>query len=129
AMTVHANFPNAAATEIWYGAALANSLAGSDLGTTTDDINSNFNANLGTPGCLEGSGWYYGLDGNTPAGKINFLDVVMHEIGHGLNFQGFYSLATGAPIAPGYTDIYSSFVYDNASGLAWPQMTNRSEEH
>ena len=107
-----------------YGGALANALAGEDLDPAEDEINSNFNANLGSPGCLETSGWYYGLDGNTPAGMINFLDVVMHEIGHGLNFQGFYSLTTGAPVAPGYTDIYSSFVYDNASGQAWSQMTD-----
>ena len=127
AMTVHANFPNAAATEIWYGAALANSLAGSDLGTTTDDINSNFNANLGTPGCLEGSGWYYGLDGSTPAGKINFLDVVMHEIGHGLNFQGLYTLSPGAPFN-GRHDIYGTFVHDTVSGLDWVDMTNAQRQ-
>lgn len=127
AMTVHANFANAAATEIWYGAALANSLAGTDLGATSDDINSNFNANLGTPGCLETSGWYYGLDGNTPAGKINFLDVVMHEIGHGLNFQGFYTLSSGAPFN-GRHDIYGTFVHDNVSGLDWVDMTNAQRQ-
>lgn len=107
----------------WYGEALANSITGTDLSPGEDEINSNFNANLGTPGCMETSGWYYGLDGNTPAGMINFLDVVMHEIGHGLNFQGFYNLATGAPQS-GYPDIYSSFVFDNVSGLAWTSMSN-----
>ena len=123
ARQIFGDFPNAVAATA-YGGALANALAGEDLDPDEDEINSNFNANLGTPGCLETSGWYYGLDGNTPAGMINFLDVVMHEIGHGLNFQGFYSLSTGAPIAPGYTDIYSSFVFDNVSGQAWAQMTN-----
>ncbi len=107
----------------WYGEALANSIAGEDLSPGEDEINSNFNADLGSPGCLENSGWYYGLDGNTPAGKINFLDVVMHEIGHGLNFQGFHNLGTGAPQS-GFTDIYSSFVFDNVSGKAWNAMTN-----
>ncbi len=123
ARQIFGNFPNAVAATA-YGGALANALAGEDLDPEEDEINSNFNANLGSPGCLETSGWYYGLDGNTPAGMINFLDVVMHEIGHGLNFQGFYTLSTGAPIAPGYTDIYSSFVFDNVSGQAWSQMTN-----
>jgi hypothetical protein len=107
----------------WYGEALANAIAGENLSPAEDEINSNFNANLGTPGCLENSGWYYGLDGNTPSGRINFLDVVMHEIGHGLNFQGFHNLTTGAPNA-GFTDIYSSFVYDNATSKAWNAMTN-----
>lgn len=120
--TVHANFTNSV-PELWYGAALANSRAGSDLSPTNNDISSRFNSNLGTPGCLESSGWYYGLDGATPAGKINFLNVVMHEIGHGLNFQGFYSYTTGAPFS-GRADIYSSFVRDNNTGLAWTAMTD-----
>lgn len=107
----------------WYGEALANAITGTDLTAGEDEINSNFNADLGSPGCMETSGWYYGLDGNTPAGMINFLDVVMHEIGHGLNFQGFYNLATGAPQS-GYPDIYSSFVHDNVSGMDWIAMTN-----
>lgn len=112
-----------AVPDLWYGEALANSIAGEDLSPGEDEINSNFNANLGSPGCLETSGWYYGLDGNTPAGAINFIDVVMHEIGHGLNFQGFYNLATGAGQS-GFGDIYSSFVYDNATSKAWLDMTN-----
>jgi hypothetical protein len=117
----------------WYGNALANALAGSDLSPAVSDedngneIVSRFNSNLGASDCLAGSGWYYGLDGNTPAGQISFLDVVMHEIGHGLNFQGFYSLTTGAPFgtAPNaFPDIYSRNVFDDASGMAWVDMTN-----
>ena len=126
AVTVHANFENSV-PNTWYGAALANSLDGTDLAPDTNDINSNFNSNLGSPGCLENSGWYYGLDGNTPAGRINFLDVVMHEIGHGLNFQGFYSTTTGAPFGTPpnvFPDIYSSNVFDNASNMTWVSMTN-----
>ena len=123
--SVHANFDNGV-PDTWYGNALANALAGEDL-STGNEIQSRFNAKLGASNCLTGSGWYYGLDGNTPAGKINFLDVVMHEIGHGLNFQGFYSLTTGAPFgtAPNaFPDIYSRNVFDDASGKAWVEMTN-----
>ena len=126
ATTVHANFANSV-PNTWYGGALANSLNGADLAPTTNDINSNFNSNLGSTGCLENSGWYYGLDGNTPAGRINFLDVVMHEIGHGLNFQGFYNTSTGAPFgtAPNqFPDIYSRNVFDNASDSNWVDLTN-----
>src|SRR5690606_23270847 len=120
---IFGNFPNADLEDTWYGGALANAIAGEDLAPGEDEINSNFNANLGSPGCLETSGWYYGLDGNTPTGMINFLDVVMHEIGHGLNFQGFYNLTTGAPNG-GYPDVYSSYVFDNVSGLAWTAMSD-----
>ena len=41
----------------WYGEALANAITGTDLSPGEDEINSNFNANLGTPGCMETSGW------------------------------------------------------------------------
>ena len=123
--TVWSDFANGV-PGTWYGNALANALAGTDLSSGPDDdneINSRFNANLGQPNCLAGSGWYYGLDGNTPAGQISFLDVVMHEIGHGLNFQGFYSLSTGAPFL-GLPDIYSMNVLDGNSGMAWTDMTD-----
>ena len=121
--SLHGNHSDDAVLNTWYGAALANAMAGEDLFPDEDEINSNFNSNLGTTGCLESSGWYYGLDGKTPAGRINFLDVVMHEIGHGLNFQGFYNLTTGAPNS-GFPDIYSSHILDNNTGTAWIAMTD-----
>ncbi len=122
ARTIHRDF-SGAVPETWYGAALANTIAGTNLNAAEDEINSNFNANLGTPGCLENTSWYYGIDGNTPPGAINFLDVVMHEIAHGLNFQGFYNVSSGAPQS-GFADIYSRFVLDNNSGMLWTDMTN-----
>lgn len=123
---IFGGFPNAV-IETWYGGALANARSGIDQNPADNDIRSNFNSNLGTPGCLENSGWYYGLDGKTPAGRINFLDVVMHEIGHGLNFQGFYNTATGdvpSSTQPTWGDIYSNNVFDNVSGKTWKSMTN-----
>ena len=38
-----------------------------------------------------------GTDGNTPLGKIDFVTVVLHEIGHGLGFTGSMDVDT----APG----------------------------
>ena len=102
-------------------------IAGVDARPDTGDIDiaSRFNANLGTTGCLEASGWYYGLDGNTPAGSINFLDVVMHEIGHGLGFQGFDDMTTGAFFAGSSPTSIRATCFDNASGQAWTALTNR----
>lgn len=125
ATQIFRDFPNAALAATWYHSALADSVAGVELDTDADiDINSRFNSNLGTPGCLESSSWYYGLDGNTPAGAINFLDVVMHEIGHGLGFQGFDSLTTGAFFA-GFPNVYGANVFDNVSGQAWNSLTDQ----
>src|SRR3546814_16460097 len=67
-----------------------------------------------------------GLDGNTPAGQVSFLDVVMHEFGHGLGFQNFENEAAGTFLA-NRQDIYSVFTFDNTAGKYWTQMT-RSEE-
>lgn len=120
---VNRDFDGAPLPGTWYGGALANAIYRSDGAPGTDEIVSRFNANLGSPGCLETSGWYYGLDGITPPNRINFLDVVMHEIGHGLGFQGFYNTSSGAPFA-GYPDVYSSNVYDNATSKTWISMTN-----
>jgi hypothetical protein len=109
--------------------ALADSLVGFDIQNGVGvDIVSTFNASYGrtnpdgTP-CSPGSGWYYGLDGETPAGLTNFLNVVMHEIAHGLGFSGFGNVSTGAPLA-GFPDIYSRFVFDNNSQRDWYQLTN-----
>jgi hypothetical protein len=111
--------------------ALADALIGVDLDAGTAnagrvDIRSRFNSSYGrtnpdgTP-CSPGSGWYYGLDGNTPAGQTNFFNVVMHEIAHGLGFSGFGNVSTGAPLA-GFQDIYSTFVYDNNSHKGWYEL-------
>ncbi|MDI1253034.1 PA domain-containing protein [Thermomonas sp.] len=113
-----------------YPAALADSLIGQDLSvllnqdpTDPADIFSQFNGDLGKPSCLPGSNWYYGVDGKTPAGSINFLNVVMHEIGHGLGMSGFLSKTTGALYA-GYSDSYTRYAYDNVLNKNFEQMTN-----
>lgn len=108
-----------------YGSALADSLVGYDIfpdPSDPGDIASQFNGNLGLPGCLDGSGWYFGLDGNTPAGKINFLNVVMHEIGHGLGAQGFLNKTSGALIS-GYSDAYTRYAYDNVLNKSFEDLT------
>jgi hypothetical protein len=122
------NFPNAPLLDTFYHAALADSLANMDLypGVPSGaEIVSRFNANLGRPGCLDTSGWYYGLDGNTPANRIAFLDVVMHEIGHGLGFSGFLDKNSGA-LFYGLSDVYTHFAYDNQSSRTFddPAMTD-----
>lgn len=113
-----------------YGSALADSLVGYDIfndPSDPGDITSRFNGNLGLPGCLDGSGWYFGLDGHTPAGKINFLTVVMHEIAHGLGAQGFVNKTNGALISDGvnfYSDPYTQRAYDNVLNLGFEAMSN-----
>lgn len=113
---------------IFHGA-LGNAVSGNNLNpTAATDITSRFNANLGGQNpdgspCMTGSGWYYGLDGNTPDGKINFLDVVIHEIAHGMGFSGFVGYTsgvlgerTGISAYRGYSDVYTNNAIDNLTG-------------
>ena len=94
-------------SDTWYPLALANALAGREVTATNGvHINANFNSNVGTPGCLENSAWYYGLDANEPAGQVNLVAVVLHELAHGLGFAlGPTSVSTGAH-AQGLPSIY-----------------------
>lgn len=77
----------------WYGSPLADALANQDLcGTGTScagapDITARFSSNR--------SDWYFGTDGNPPAGRFDFVSVVLHELGHGLGFFGSLSRDDG----------------------------------
>lgn len=120
-----------------YGSALADAVIGFDLfdyfrslgaipaGYEDDygDIFSQFNGALGSPGCLEGMSWYFGLDGKTPDGQVNFLNVVMHEIAHGLGVQGFLNKSTGS-LPSGLSDPYTYNAYDNVLNKPFESMTN-----
>jgi hypothetical protein len=119
------NLPTGTAADPWRPGALVNALYGSEQNPGAPAINSQFNGALGAANCLAGSGWYYGLDGNTPAGKINFLNVVMHEIAHGLGAAGFLNKTTGALFLGG-PDVYSAKARDNITGMLFsdPTMTN-----
>jgi hypothetical protein len=63
----------------FYVDAIANKRFGRQL-DSSPDIVANFNSSF--------SDWYYGTSGGTPAGKYDFKSVVLHELGHGLGFQG-----------------------------------------
>jgi hypothetical protein len=122
------DFPGATKPGTLYGGALANKLAGFDQ--TVDDANPNgtpqirarFNSNLGLkPDCLPGSPFYLGVD-NNHGDLIDFPTVLLHEMGHGLNFQTFTSGLTGAPFA-GFPSIWDHFLLDNRTNKLWVDMT------
>ncbi len=118
-----ADAPAGAQVNIWYPGSLINAFIGEDASSGVSEMSMSFNGALGTPACLPDGGWYFGLDGNTPIGQNNLLNVMLHEMGHGLGFAGRTSLTTGA-LSGGYNDIYSSFVYDNSNAKAWADLTN-----
>lgn len=135
--TYAANFQGAREADTFYPVALANALRGARLANTNNDIVGRFNARLdGDDDCLRGAGWYYGIDGATPAGQPSFVSTVAHELTHGLGFVSLVALMDAgadragqfprAPSGARYPDIYSSRIQDLsfAGQPFWPELSD-----
>jgi hypothetical protein len=132
AIQVFADFPGAGFADTWYHVALANKLARVDLApgdpnTSADDIRARFNSEIGKPGCLTGTSWYYGLDTGHAANQINLVTVLLHEFAHGLGFSSFANVSDGTYLA-GFSDVYSKFYFDDTTGKTRDQMTNAERQ-
>ena len=103
------DFAGAPLPATWYSIALANAITGVDNDPANPDIQAQFNSSInGSAGCLGGYNWYYGYDGILPVGNyIDYVTVVMHEILHGLGFQSFINVSTGAEFG-GFDDMYEA---------------------
>ena len=126
------DFPGAPLPGVFYPAALADALAGQNLASKSD-ITAQFNSTInGTPGCLGGSYFYYGLDHQLTGHNdgrsyvADLLGVVLHELGHGL---GFVSIVDQNGMGVTGTDnvtrlgVYDQFVYEESLSMFWPEMT------
>jgi hypothetical protein len=123
ATQVFAGFPGAPKSGALYSYALANKLYGSEISDAPGpQISANFNSELGKPGCLTGTSFYFGLDANEGS-NIDFVATLLHEMGHGLGFQTFTNGATGAQFA-GYPSVWDYNLLDNTTGKLWVDMTN-----
>lgn len=120
-LSAASDFLGALLPETWYHAALANRLAGVDLDDTVADLRARFNSELGQPGCLDGGGWYLGLD-NNHGPLTDLITVLLHEFGHGMGFSTFVDRTTGEEFL-GLKDIYEVFLFDNTVEKSWPDMT------
>lgn len=100
----------------WYPIAQASAVTGEDLLSGNEfgeanDIVVNMNSSFDS--------WYYQTDANTPSGFIDFVTVVIHEIGHGLGFTGSMSGDPDTEIAewglgddPILPFVYDTFIED-----------------
>ena len=68
------------------GRPLAEALLGTNTNGTSADINANFNSNF--------ADWHFGTGAPSP-GQVDFTSVVLHELGHGLNFIRFADVGSG----------------------------------
>lgn len=105
--------------DTWYTTAQASALLGEDVLTMvggTHDIRININCSF--------SDWYFGIDGNPPAGKIDFVTVVLHEIGHGIGFSGTLSALPGEE-EDEFLDIAGWGLRFEEEGTAYPYIYDR----
>ena len=123
-------YPGPVLPDTLHGGAIADKRAGFELDpfeadgvTPRADIRARFNSLLnGNPACLGGRQWYLGLDRNHGT-DIDLITVLLHEFGHGLGFQQFADVASGAQIA-NLTDVFAVHIFDNTQQKYWNQMTN-----
>jgi hypothetical protein len=116
------DFAGAPLPNTWFTQALANKFAGTNLFPGVSDIRAVFNSAIGTT-CPFPRPWYYGLDANPPAGQLDLVSVVLHELGHGLGFISLVGLATGQKFM-GLDDVFSDNLEDHSTGKLYPQMTD-----
>ncbi len=90
-------------TQIWncyYPIALVEKMLGKEVNSPTGyEIEASFNKDF--------TNWYFGVDGNTPSDKYDFVSTALHELTHGLGFHGFF-----------YSDSRGRGGYGDADGLA-----------
>ena len=115
--SLHENFQGAAFSDTYYAAALANALNGTDL-SPQSDLTCSFNST---------SNWYFGLDGQTPAGHYDFITAALHEIGHGLGFIGSAYFINGFGfLGTANTPYVYDFYTETADSIALLDVANGS---
>ncbi len=123
-LNLAADFPGAQVPNTIYVIAQANQQAGVDLDEGRPDINATFNSDVGQVNCISGGGFFLGLNGQpAPAGTFDFLEIVLHEMAHGLGFLSLVNLQTGEKLA-NLDDIFSNNLEDQLRGRSWPVLTN-----
>jgi len=119
------NFAGAPVQNTYYPIALANAITGTDLDTSGPDIVIEINRDVDSRSdCLGGNGFYYGFDHNR-GNRIDLVNTLMHEVGHGLGFSSLVDLTTGQSIfgAGRPLSIFDLQLRDETTGLNWSQLS------
>ena len=94
-----------------YPLALLNAQVGFDLLTSSPDIRATFNSQ---------ADWYFGTDMNPSGALVDFVSVVLHELGHGLGFLGSADTADMGTSVYGQLSnppIISDFSFADGNGM------------
>jgi hypothetical protein len=119
---------------VYYPSALMDALTGADLNEGSPstagraDILVRINLSLhNDASCFGGSRFYYGFDHAGGLNQPDLLQVLMHEIAHGLGFTSLVDLTTGNGLVEGdgidRVGSYDQFIYDESVSLPWTSMT------
>ena len=111
----------------WYPAALTEKITNQDIiedPTFPFEIYAIFNPDVGTPGCLTANPWYLGLDNDEAPNAIDFLAVVLHELGHGLGFSVNPTSANTGARLEGFPSVWEQFMLDTSTGKRWVEMND-----
>lgn len=110
-----AQIPPIGENDTWYSIAQANAMTGNDIKEAAGveyDILININCAF--------TDWYFGQDSNPPTNLIDFVTVVLHEIGHGIGFIGSMVADDDLRIA--------SWGFQNSSDVPQPIIYDRFTE-
>ena len=122
-----ANFSGAPIANVFYPAALADALSGSNL-NAEDDIAATFSSALdGTAGCLGGRTFDLGLN-HQPGSNIDLLAVVLHELGHGLGFESVVQADGTSSLTSARLSAFDQFLYSDTLAKRFPDMTTSERQ-
>jgi hypothetical protein len=121
------NFANAPLPETNYPLSVAAALRGQIYGQFDAEIRVRFNFRIDSEACAETlDGFWYGLDPEVPPPlrTASFLELTLHELGHGLGFQSLTDREDrtffGDPPVP---DVMSDLIFDVQRDASWTELT------
>lgn len=112
----------------WVGAPLAEARLGENLtgDPSTDglpDIVVFLNQAIDDECLGADTGFYYGLDDNSPVNQIALAPTILHELGHGLGFANFTDESAGTFIE-GFPSVFDRLVRDEVLDMTWDELTD-----
>ena len=127
--SLYRDFAGAPLGATWYPSALADKLAGVDLGGAGSlDLLLSFNADVDGPEVFGSLGFDYGLSDHPAVGAPSFLRVALHELLHGLGFGTYVDGATGALLSGRGDVLLSHLVRRGATPTALSAMSDSERQ-
>lgn len=122
------DFLNAPQSNTWYVSSQANALSNSDIFPSANDLAVNVNNNIDAdPVCLGGAGFYYGFDHDSGS-QVDLLNVLLHELGHGLGFLSLVNDAGDFSFPDNTPDTFSRNMFDLTTDKNWADMSNAERQ-